>query len=171
MVFLKSDQDKRLFEGWASVQIKDSQGETIPMDVLKPQMEKYMERDAPVQLNHTNWKIGKILSYDFRPNNETGKEGLWVRGKIHKHYPIDDDTWEHLDDGTKGEDADVLNEMSIAGQFEIGEDGVATRAAPMEISLTGPAVESKAVNPAATIEAKTGAKSEPEKKNSRWVTA
>ena len=162
MVFLKSDQDERLFEGWASVAITDKQGELIPMETLKPQMDKFMRRGAPINLNHSNWTIGKVESYDFRTNSETGKEGLWVRAKIHHDFPIDDETWKSVQD-------ESLDEMSIAGQFEIGEDGVATWAAPMEISLTGPAVESKAVNPAATIEAKTGAKSEPQKKNLRWV--
>jgi hypothetical protein len=96
--------------------------------------------------------VGKVRQYDFRKNEEAGADGLWVEGEIHKDYPIDDDVWGAIQD-------DSLNEMSIAGQFEIGEDGVADWAAPMEISLTGPAVESKAINPAATIEGKTSAKS------------
>jgi hypothetical protein len=152
MAFYKNDEE-RMFQGWASVEIKDKDGETIPMDVLRPQMDKFMNRGAPINLNHSNWAVGKVTSYDFRKNDEAGADGLWVVGQIHKDFPIDDDAWKGIQD-------ESLNEMSIAGQFEIGEDGVATWAAPMEISLTGPAVNSKAVNPAATIEEKTEAKSE-----------
>ena len=147
-----TDEEQRQFQGWATVEIRDKDKELIPMDVLEPQMDKFMRRGAPISLNHSNWMVGTVKDYSFRKNEETGKPGLYILGQVHRDFPIDDDTWKSIQDGS-------LDEMSIAGQFEIGEDGEATWAAPMEIALTGPAVESEAVNPAAKIEGKTSAKS------------
>ena len=146
-----TDEGAREFAGFASVAVKDSQGELIPMGVLKPSMDAYMRRGAPINLNHKNWTVGKVLSYDFR-KTDNGDDGLYIHGTIHKDYPLDDDVWDAIKAGE-------LDEMSIAGQFEMDEEGVAEWAAPMEISVTGKAVGSQAVNPECKIDAVSSKKS------------
>ena len=145
-------QNRRVFRGWATVAIKDSEGELIPMETLREKMDVYFRRGAPIMLNHSNWMVGRGLDYEFRMNDEAKAEGVYITGEVFNDFPIDNDVWGAMQEGE-------LNEMSLAGQFEMGDDGVADWAAPMEVSLTGEAVDSKAINPKATVEEISRAKS------------
>lgn len=147
-----ADDNERLFQFWATVEIRDKDDELIPLDTILPQMDAFMERGGNINLNHTNWTVGKVEEYERRYNEEAGADGLYCVGRIFKNFPIDDDVWKAIRELT-------LDKTSIAGQFEIDENGKATWGAPMEISVTGPAVESEAINPEATIEEVSRAKS------------
>ncbi len=133
------DEQNRTFWGWLSVEVRDREGEIIPMDVLRPMMDIFMRRGGFLILNHSNWVIGRLVEYEFRENPETNTEGLFGKFSLFSDYPIDNECWEELQNGG-------LDQLSIAGDFEVTEDGVVTWIAPMEVSVTGPAVSSEAVN-------------------------
>ena len=157
--FIKDDNE-RLFQFWATVEIRDKEDELIPLETILPQMDAFMERGGNINLNHTNWTVGELVDYEQRRNEEANADGLYCLGRIFKLAPIDDEVWEAIKKSETNPDGDdILNKVSLAGQFEINENGDATWGAPMEISVTGPAVESEAINPAATIEGVSRAKS------------
>lgn len=88
----------RRFSGWGSVEVKDSQSDKLPIDGLKKIMPTYMQRGSPIMFGHSNRHVGKILKYDFRDKNVTGKKipGLWLEGLIFNNYKIDDQAWESI---------------------------------------------------------------------------
>ena len=89
------DPDERIFSGWGSVEIIDKQGDLIPIKEFEPVMKILMRRGAPIVDSHSNHKVGKIISYEFR-NNEDGERGLYLTAKIYKDYPTDDQVWEGI---------------------------------------------------------------------------
>ena len=139
-----TDKNERQFQGWITVEIRDDDGELIPLDTLDAQMETFLDRGAPLMLNHSGWQIGRMLDYERKMNDDAGAEGYSGRFQVFRNYPIDDDAWDAIQTG-------ALNQLSMAGQFEMNEDKTSEWSAPMEISVTGEAVGSKAVNEACDI--------------------
>lgn len=88
----------RTFEGWGSVEVKDSQEDIIPIKALEKVMPTYMKRGSPIMFGHSNRHVGKILKYDFRDKQVNGKSipGLWLRGTIFNDYEIDHKAWDAL---------------------------------------------------------------------------
>lgn len=88
----------RKFSGWGSVEVKDSQSDKLPIDGLKKIMPTYMQRGAPIMFGHSNRHVGRILKYEFRDKEVTGKSvpGLWLEGLIFSNYKIDDQAWESI---------------------------------------------------------------------------
>ncbi|MCK9603000.1 MAG: hypothetical protein M0R66_01265 [Candidatus Omnitrophica bacterium] len=153
-----SENENRIFAGWITVEARDSQGELLPLTTILDNMPFYMDTlQAPINLNHSNWTVGRLLDYEQRFNDEAQAPGLFGRGTIFEGYPLHDDVWDAIQDGR-------LNQLSLAGQFEMNENGVAEWSGPMEISVTGPAVDSKAVNEACNITNVSKAKSKAFKK-------
>ena len=121
--FIKDDNE-RIFQFWATVEITDNDGELIPLDVILPQMDAFMERGGNINLNHTNWTVGKLEDYEERFNEDAGANGLYCTAKIFKLAPIDDEVWAAIQRSeTDPEGDDILDKTSIAGQFEIDENG------------------------------------------------
>ena len=119
----------RIFEGWGSVELRDSDGELIPMDVLEENMPTLEERDIPITLNHTDTIVGRLLDYEFKFNDEKGAKGIWLKFEIYDNYPVDEETGDGIENGT-------LPELSIGGQYELSENGTATWIAPMTWAVT-----------------------------------
>jgi HK97 family phage prohead protease len=94
-VLLKgADEEKRVFEGWGTVEIKDRQGDLIPIEAFQPLMKKLMKRGAPILDSHSNRHVGKVLSYKFKKKN--GKDGLYLKGEIFDDFSSDDAVWRDI---------------------------------------------------------------------------
>jgi len=93
------DQDERIIKAWATVEVKDSQGDIIPIEEVAKIMPIIMDRGGLVMYKHSNKPVGKILGWEIREHPETGKPGLLLTIKIFDHYSIDDEVWEKIKKG------------------------------------------------------------------------
>lgn len=95
------DKSKRVVRGWASVEVKDSQGEIIPINELKRVMNTWMDRGGMITDTHSNRVVGKGLNWAEKIHPETKKPGIVIDYKIHKDYSIDDDVWDEIKSGKR----------------------------------------------------------------------
>ncbi|MFH7835148.1 MAG: hypothetical protein QXL51_00955 [Candidatus Aenigmatarchaeota archaeon] len=148
MIDITNEQD-RLFTAWATVEIRDKQGEIVPIEAIKKSLLALLDRGAPLMLKHSNLHVGKILNAEIRTHPETNKEGLYIYGKIFNHYKIDDEAWEKIKNG-------IFKGVSIGGiSSTTNENGELDWVEPCEISLT-----ENPANPLAMIEMVSMAKEE-----------
>lgn len=121
------DSDKRIFEGFATVDIKDSKGEKIPLDDVLRHMDAFIEMGGNIIERHTNKIVGKVLHYGKQRlrNEETGEEfdGLLIRSKIYDYYKRHHDVWNKIKEGiykglSIGGDQSEKNNLEY-GLFEI----------------------------------------------------
>jgi phage head maturation protease len=100
--FENIDTEKRLIEGWASVEIVDYQGEIVPIDELEKSMYDYMDRGAPVIYGHSNKPVGKVLKWEIGeltlPDGRKTK-GIKITAKIFDDYELDDEVWQEIKSG------------------------------------------------------------------------
>jgi hypothetical protein len=63
------NEKKRIFEGWASVEVVDKQGEVVPAEELKKAMIDFMDRGGAIVFEHSNKPVGKVLQWqvDIHP--------------------------------------------------------------------------------------------------------
>ena len=101
---IKKDGDRRLIEGIASVEMLDRQGEITVRDALLKAFPVWMERGAPIMLEHSNVHIGKGLDYGpcIVKDEHTGNEyyGIKMTGELFKHTTLDDKVWEGIENKT-----------------------------------------------------------------------
>ena len=98
------DEGERVVRGYASVQIKDSQGEIIPIKGttgLKRSMNTWMDRGGIITDTHTNRVVGKGLNWAEKVHPKTGKPAIIIDYKIHKDYSIDDQVWDEIKSGKR----------------------------------------------------------------------
>lgn len=95
------DEDERLVRSWMTVEVKDKQGDVVPIDQIEPVMDIWMKRDAPIIDEHSNKPIGKAIKWTKSIHKETGKEGIILDYKIHKDYLRDHQAWEEIKSGKR----------------------------------------------------------------------
>ena len=93
------NEDERLYRGWASVEIRDSHGDLLKMDVFKKIMPVIMDRGGIILDSHSNRPTGKIINYEFSTHPETNEEGLMLTVKNHSGYKHDDNNWDKIKNG------------------------------------------------------------------------
>ena len=128
-----TDPDKRIIAGFASVEIKDSHGEIVPVEELKRAMYDYMERGGLIMYGHQSLPVGKVLRWEIRDDPDTGKPGVWIEAIIGKG-PIEDEIWKRVKEGeivgfsiggvggrrtTKDESGEPVKEIVELGLYEI----------------------------------------------------
>lgn len=96
------DKDKRLFGGWASVEIVDGQGDIVPISELKKAMIDLMDRGGNLNLTHSNKTIGKILQWEIKEHPVSHTQGLHIVGKVFADNDVDNATWEAIKSGKLG---------------------------------------------------------------------
>lgn len=85
-------ESDRIFQGWGSIEMVDREGDFIPVDAIAEVMDTYMERGGVITDTHSSRIVGKMLDWDLR-KREDGKKGIWLKGEIYRHYPVDDAVW------------------------------------------------------------------------------
>lgn len=91
-------KETRTFGGWGSVEVLDSQREIVSIEGLEAIMPTYMKRGAPIMFGHSNRHVGNVFKYKITEKLVEGKDipALWLEGRIHSDYKIDDLAWEAL---------------------------------------------------------------------------
>ena len=105
------DKEKRIFSGWGTVEIRDDEGEILPVEYVEKVL-KIMEERGPggalIGIAHGRNGIqtpGKTLAQIVTKYKlEDGREvpAVWIVGQIHKHYKSDDEVWEKVVSGEYG---------------------------------------------------------------------
>ena len=144
------DENERLIEAWASVEVRDKQGEIIPIEELEQIMPIVMDRGGLIMYRHSNKPIGKILKWEIAEHPEVKKKGLKLLIKIFNHYDFDDKVWEEIKEGK-------LKGISFGGlskKYEITRDeGGRTARVLRGIEGYEFSIVENPANPFATIEA------------------
>ena len=162
----KDDQNKtawvlnandRLFQAWATVEMRDNQGQIIAIEKFEEIMPFLIDRAVPIHLEHTNQAVGVVKNYEFSTNPKFNKKGLLITGKIYSHFPKDHEAWIGVQNGD-------LAMVSIGGQSGQLQDGSTQWVAMCEVALTR-----KGANNGSTIEAVSMAKSDLKKDAPTWV--
>lgn len=90
------NSDDRLVGGWASVEVRDKQGDLVPISLMKKAMLKYMGYDPTIMLQHMNKPVGKPVFWQVRKHPKTNKDGIYVIAKIYNGKKISDFAWEQI---------------------------------------------------------------------------
>jgi len=95
------NKEDRIFKAWGSVEVKDKDGDLLPMDEFRKIMPIIMKRGGALMDTHTNRTIGKILNYEFREKQtEDGTaEGVYLTCQVHQDFDLDDQIWKGIKDG------------------------------------------------------------------------
>ncbi|MEM4530906.1 MAG: HK97 family phage prohead protease [Thermofilaceae archaeon] len=90
------DESKRIVAGWASVEVKDLQGDVVPVSVLERAMYDFMSRGGIVMYGHQNIPIGRIVRWEVRTHPDTGKPGLWIEAELYRESQVADIVWDMI---------------------------------------------------------------------------
>lgn len=95
---LINDDTRRTVKGYGSVEIYDRQGELIPISEIKKFMNIYKNRGGPINYNHSNQPVGKMVDWEIVEKN--GHSALELKAEIFKDYQSDDDIWSKVKNET-----------------------------------------------------------------------
>ena len=123
--FVENNEDMRLVEGYASVQIKDQQGDIVPIKSMENAMFDYMDRGGLIMYGHTSKPVGKVLHWVVEKDKAFKVPSVKIVAKLNVGYKIDDQAWSEIKSGN-------LKGFSIGGQAietseTKGDDGVSAR--------------------------------------------
>ena len=95
------NEDDRIFKSWGTVEVRDKEGQMIPMDEIKKIMPTLMDRGGIITDRHSNRVVAKILNFEYlkKETPEGLKDGIYITGKVFKNYQIDDMVWEGIKSG------------------------------------------------------------------------
>lgn len=95
------NNDERLVRSWMSVDVRDKQGDRIPIEAFKKVMNTWFKRGATMIDQHSNRPIGKGLTWKEETHPQSGKQGIILDWQCFKDYDLDDQVWEEVKDGTR----------------------------------------------------------------------
>ena len=131
------DEERRIFEGTATIEMPDNTGIIVPIDEVESFMDKYLARGGTLSLEHTNQHVGKVLEYwrteilvtpelvarAIEVNPKVGAlvrrfEGqtlpaIGVRAQLFHDYAFEDDIWDRIKNQTR---PDALRGLSFGGR-------------------------------------------------------
>ena len=95
------NENERLVRSWASVEVKDNQGDIVPISEIRKVLNIWMKRGAPISDNHTNKIIGKGLNWKEDTEPMTNKPAIMIDYQVFTDYTHDDDVWEQIKNGER----------------------------------------------------------------------
>ena len=122
------NENDRIFKTWATAEVRDVQGEIIPIDEFKPIMPIIMKRGGNLMFMHSNKQVGKILNYEFRDKelqDGDSVRALYLTCQVFDDYGLDDLVWAKLQSGEfRGVSFGGVNAKS---SFKFEKGGLATK--------------------------------------------
>ena len=103
------DEDHRLIEGWATVEIVDRQGDLVPVDAMKEAFINFMSNGGLLMKDHKNKPVGKVLWWGLEKKEGSDIDGIKLIGEINKNGLLADETWHEIQ-------GKVLRGFSIGGR-------------------------------------------------------
>lgn len=97
------DQDDRLVKGWMTVEIRDRDGEKIPItEVVGPILKQIIEQGQfPITDSHSNRIIGRVLTFEKRHNPVWDADGLYATYLINQGNAVADHVWKEIREGKR----------------------------------------------------------------------
>lgn len=95
------NKEDRLVRGWTSVEVKDNQGDIVPIESLRKTMNTWMSRGAFITDQHSNRVVGKGLRWYEDTHEKTKKQGIVIDYQIFKDYSVDDTVWDEIKSGKR----------------------------------------------------------------------
>jgi HK97 family phage prohead protease len=107
------DEDSRQFQGFASVEVKDRDGDIVPVDELMKAFRTFMRRNGNIHDQHSNRTVGKVLNFQpkDRETDDGEAPGILITGEIFNDHPADDRVWNKIKDGE-------MSGLSIGAEVE-----------------------------------------------------
>jgi hypothetical protein len=91
------DENTRLVEGFANVEVLDRQSDIVPTETMFKAMLGYMERGGIILLGHENKPVGKVVQWGVE-RLPSGVEGIHIIASIHTGTGLGDAAWAMLKD-------------------------------------------------------------------------
>jgi len=97
MTIIQSDSD-RIFKSWGTVEVRDTDGDFIPISEMEPIMHTMMKRGGNIIDGHSSRAVGKILNWEIKNKQVEDREvlGILLTGQIFKDYITDDEVWDDI---------------------------------------------------------------------------
>lgn len=95
------NESDRLVRSWVSAEIKDKQGDIIPVSELKRTLNTWFKRGATMIDQHSNRPIGKGLSWKEMIEPKSGKPGILLDWQVYDDYSVDHQVWEEIKAGDR----------------------------------------------------------------------
>jgi len=89
-----NDDEDRLVQGYASVEIVDRQNEIVPVDAMEKAMLKYMERGGLILYGHENKPVGKVLQWEVINHPDYKVPAVKIVGVLNKGFKLEDEVWD-----------------------------------------------------------------------------
>ncbi len=102
------DDEKRLVQGWASVEIVDRQGEIVPIDTIKEAFLDYVSNGGIVMKQHKNQPVGRVIQWNVE-KNRGDIDGINMIVEINKSGVLADETWQEVK-------SSIISGFSIGGK-------------------------------------------------------
>lgn len=93
--------EDRVYATWATVEMKDNDGELIPIENMIKQQETLMERNGPISDMHSNRIVGRTLAYKVLEHPKTKSMGILHLEKIYNDNQVDDTVWKEIQSGER----------------------------------------------------------------------
>ena len=90
------NEKDRLVKGWISVEVKDSDGDIVPIAALRKTLNTWMKRGGFIIDTHSNKVIGKGLRWYEQEHPDAKEPGILLDYQIFDDYSIDDNAWEEI---------------------------------------------------------------------------
>ena len=108
----------RIYVSWATVDMKDNEGQVIPIDDIIKEQKNLMERNGPITDSHTNRIIGETMAYKVLQHPESKTTGILHLDKIFSHNDLDAQVWDEIQTGKrKGSSVGGYND-SVSTTFD-----------------------------------------------------
>lgn len=100
-------------ESWASTEIRDADGELVPIDTIEENMEQFIRNGGTVHDSHSNVVIGNIWGWEKRHNDKYNEDGIVVYFNINHDGEVAERARDDILSGRK-------NSMSIGAEAPRG---------------------------------------------------
>lgn len=118
--------EDRVYVSWASVDVRDRDGEKIPIDDVIRDQDVLLRRNGPITDEHTNAVVGQTLAYKVLQHPETGKVGVLHLNRIFADNDMDNIVWQETQEGKRT--GSSVGGYSLRSAFEKDADtGMMTR--------------------------------------------
>lgn len=93
--------DDRVYVSWATVDVRDKDGEKVPIDDVIRDQDVLLNRNGPITDQHTNAVVGETVAYKVLQHPQTGKTGVLHLNRIWSDNEIDDLVWTETQSGKR----------------------------------------------------------------------
>ncbi len=115
-----TNAEDRIYASWASVDVRDRDGERIDIQDIIDDQEVLLRRGGPISDSHTNAIVGKTMAYKVLTHPKSNTLGVMHLNRIFSDNPADDLVWKETVSGERK--GSSVGGISLQDRFEIEPD-------------------------------------------------